>query len=143
MIITEKNLPALLRGKTIDNLTTIYLDFKNITKITFKSSKFENIQFLSLRNNNIKEIEFLSSFGNLWFLDLRDNPVTLLFIKIDNFAPLKTVTTLGFLGVTIDQYSKPSFTNLRKLNIGILKVNESFEELYLSSNLNIIPSKQP
>ena len=142
MIITEKNLPMLLKGKTLDELISIYLDYRNITKITFKSLRFDNIQFLSLRNNNIKEIDFLGYFTNLWYLDLRDNPVTILFIKIDNYAPLKILTTLGYLGVTIDQYSKQSFTSLRKLNIGILKVNESFEDLYLSSNLNIIPSNQ-
>ena len=75
MIISEKILPFLLKGKTMEDIKTIYLDCKNITKITFKANLFENILFLSLRNNNIKEIEFVSNFPFLWYLDLRENPV--------------------------------------------------------------------
>lgn len=64
------------------------------------------------------------------------------FIKIDNYSPLKSFVALGFLGLTLDRFSKTSFTSLRKLAIGILECNESFEELYLSNNYNIIPSNE-
>jgi hypothetical protein len=60
--------------------------------------------------------------------------------KIDSFAPLRLLNAYGFLGVTIDMYSKSSFTSLKKLNVGILSINESFEELYLNNNNNVIPS---
>ena len=80
MIISEKILPSLLKGKIIEDIKTIYFDCKNITKIAFKEVTFENILFLSLRNNNIKEIEFVINFPCLWYLDLRDNPVREYFI---------------------------------------------------------------
>lgn len=75
MIISEKILPTLLKGRNLDELHTIYLDNKNIMKVTLKSSVLDNIMFLSIRSNHIKEIEFVSNFRNLWYLDLRDNPV--------------------------------------------------------------------
>jgi|LauGreDrversion4_2_1035121.scaffolds.fasta_scaffold109543_2 Leucine-rich repeat (LRR) protein len=75
MIISDKILPTLFKGRNIDELTTIYLDNKNVMKITLKSSVFDNIMFLSLRSNHIKEIDFITNFRNLWYLDLRENPV--------------------------------------------------------------------
>ena len=75
MIITEKVLPVILKGKNLDDLKTIYLESKTINKIVLKSNVFENVLFLSLCGNNIKDIEFISCFRNLWYLDLSDNPV--------------------------------------------------------------------
>jgi hypothetical protein len=44
------------------------LDFhKNIT--------FMKIEYLSLRKNYLKKVNFVKYFINLWYLDVRDNPV--------------------------------------------------------------------
>jgi len=63
-------------------------------------------------------------------------------MKIDNYSPLKSFVALGFLGVTVERFSKSSFSSLRKLVIGILEVNETFEELFISNNQNVIPSNR-
>lgn len=76
MIITEKLLPSIFKGKPLEELRTIYIENKNIVKISLKTISFDNIIFLSLKSNNIKDIEFLSFFKNLWYLDIRENPVT-------------------------------------------------------------------
>ena len=69
-------------------------------------------------------------------------PCKILFMKIDNYSPLKSFVALGFLGVTVERFSKSSFSSLRKLVIGILEVNETFEELFISNNQNVIPSNR-
>jgi hypothetical protein len=33
------------------------------------------VEYLSLRNTSLKNINFLKYFINLWYLDIRDNPV--------------------------------------------------------------------
>jgi hypothetical protein len=68
-------------------------------------------------------------------------PCKLNFMKIDSYSPLKSFAALGFLGVSVERYSKSSFSSLRKLVVGVLEVNETFEELYISNNQNVIPSK--
>ena len=47
---------------------------------------------------------------------------------------MKSVNTLGYLGITLDSFSFNSFVSLRKLNIGILEINENYtyESLYLN-----------
>ena len=52
------------------------------------------------------------------------------------------MNTLGYLAITLDSYSFSSFVSLRKLNIGILEINEeyTYEKLYLNQtqhNLNV------
>ena len=76
MQITEKILPQIFKSRDMDNLQTIYLESRKITKISLKNIVLENVIFLSLRDNYIKEIDFITSFRNLWYLDLRENLVT-------------------------------------------------------------------
>jgi hypothetical protein len=41
----------------------------------FKNISIMKIEYLSLKNLNIKNLTFAKYFLNLWYLDVRDNPV--------------------------------------------------------------------
>lgn len=47
---------------------------------------------------------------------------------------MKNINLLGYLAVTLDNYSYNSFSSVRKINIGILEVNKeyTYENLYLT-----------
>lgn len=138
MKINENLFKSLLKSKTEKEIISLCLNNKNISKIVLKSVIFINIQFLSLESNNIPEIEFLSCFPHLWSLNIKKNPVKIILKKIGNFSVLKAINTLGYLALTVDSYSLNSFISLRKLNIGILEINEeyTFESLYLNKSHN-------
>ncbi len=41
----------------------------------FKNISIMKIEYLTLRNLNLKNLTFAKYFLNLWYLDVRDNPV--------------------------------------------------------------------
>ena len=134
MKINENILKSLSKNKNEDEITSVYLNNKSISKFVFKYKVYKNIQILSLESNNLSDIEFLSAFPFLWCLNIKKNPVRFILIQIGNYSALKSVNTLGYLGITLDSFSFNSFVSLRKLNIGILEINENYtyESLYLN-----------
>jgi hypothetical protein len=139
MKLNDPTVKKVLNGRESKEITTAYLENENLVKIIFSNINFINLQFLSLKKNNLKEIEFIKFFPNLWYLDISNNPV-------NSYSPLKKINTLGFLSITLDQYSMSSFTSLRIINIAILEVNKeyTYDKLYsISSNKvnQILPSK--
>jgi hypothetical protein len=105
-----------------EEIIALFLHGKNILNISLKNLQFDTLQFLSLRNNQIKNINFLKSFPNLWFIDLRNNP-------IEDFEIFSQVNNLGFLGLSINKFSEGNFYQLKKMNIGILKLEGTIVDL--------------
>ena len=136
MKINENFFNSVNKGNFESKNFSLILKNKNISKIVLKNKIYQNIQYLSLESNNLIEIDFVSSFPFLWTLNLKKNPVILQLKKIGNFSPLKSLISLGFLAITLDTYSYNSFVTIRKINIGILEINEefTFESLYSNQN---------
>jgi len=133
MIITEKNFEEFHKEKKRDKLTTIYLHFYNIDSIEFNFKNFLTIEFLSLQNNNISNINFIKFLPNLWYLDIRNNP-------LDNYEILNIKNVFGFLGLPIDKYCEKSLLQIKRLCVGILYVNldDTLKKYFLSNNPNIL-----
>lgn len=133
MIITEKEIEKITKENKIENLTSIYLNYCNIDSFALESKVFTRIEFLSLQNNNITNIDFIINLPNLWYFDVRNNPV-------DNFEILNIKNTFGFLGMTIDKYSEKSILQVKRLSVGILsiKIEENYKKYFLYNNPNII-----
>jgi hypothetical protein len=102
-------------------ITTLYLYNKNITAISLKHSLVSSLIFLSLANNQIKNISFLNSLPNIWYIDIKNNP-------IEDFDIFSKVNHLGYLGVTLNKFSEGNFCLLKKLNIGILDIDGEIED---------------
>jgi hypothetical protein len=80
MKINEQILTKLLKGKDINDFSVLYLEYMKIIKFSFNFSTFDSVEFLSLRNNQILNLNFIKAFPNLWYLDIRENQVCLIFI---------------------------------------------------------------
>jgi hypothetical protein len=134
MKIYENTICSYIKNLKEEDNNSLFLNKKNISKFCIKNKLFQNIQFLSLESNNLTDIEFLSSFPNLFYLNVKKNHVLSNLKQIANFSPLKNMNLLGFLAVSLDSYSYNSFSSVRKINIGILEVNKeyNYENLYLS-----------
>ncbi len=65
----------------------IYLDAQKTIgrrRATIESDVLKNInvlriEYLSLNNSSLKNLKFVKYFSNLWYLDVRNNPVNKLF----------------------------------------------------------------
>jgi hypothetical protein len=64
----------------IEKIKTLNLNSRNIMQISI--TNMHNIEYLSLQNNLIKQIHFLKYFPNLWYLDIRNNLVIILYSYI-------------------------------------------------------------
>ena len=91
------------------------------------------MEFLSLQNNNISNLNFIKHLPNLWYLDVRKNP-------IEKFEILNLKNVFGFLGITIDKYCEKSLIQVKNLYLGILYANlsENYKQHFLTNNPNII-----
>jgi len=55
----------------------------NVNKVYLSNLYFERIEYLCLKNNHIRDISFITSFPNLWYLDIRENFVQNILLKLD------------------------------------------------------------
>merc|ERR1712032_490187 len=75
----------------------------------------------------------IKCLNNLWYLDLRRNP-------IENFSGFEVKKNFGFLGISIEKISEDSILEVKELSIGILDIySESsiIENKFLENNPNI------
>jgi len=134
MIITEKTLEELIKEQKIDNITTLYLHYYNIDSIELNNLKsFSRLEFLSLQNNNIINIDFIKNLPNLWYFDVRNNP-------LENYEALSVKNVFGFLGLPVDKYCEKSLLQVKRLTIGMIyvKLDENLKKYFLSNNPNIL-----
>jgi hypothetical protein len=73
--------------KKLDQKTikTMKLNLANINCFHINQNLFPNLEYLSLIGNSLKDINYVKSFVNLFFLDIRKNPVIIYLISnLDN-----------------------------------------------------------
>lgn len=133
MIVTDKSLEQLTKEKKLEKLTTLYLHYYNIDSFDFTNKNFSKLEFLSIQNNNITNIDFIKNLPNLWYFDVRNNP-------LENYESLNIKNVFGFLALPVDKYCEKSFLQVKRLCVGILTVNldENFKKYFLSNNPNIL-----
>jgi hypothetical protein len=132
MIITEKNLIGMMKEKEAEKVSTIYLNSRNIGSICLKNH-FYRVEFLSLQHNSIKDISFLKNLPNLWYLDIRSNP-------IESYEVVNAINCFGFLGLSVEKYSEKKILAIKKLNVGIMNftIDEYYKKGFMLNNPNII-----
>lgn len=133
MLLTEKNISESLKDKDINEIKTFYLNNFNIEKILLKINIATNIEFLSLQNNLMNSLVFLEQLSNIWYLDVRNNP-------IENFSSLNKINIFGFLGISLHKTFEKNFSEIKNLSVGILYIK--FEEhqnkkTFIQNNPNI------
>lgn len=133
MIITDKTFEQYTKEKKSDKLTTLYLHYYNIDSFDFSNKSFSDLEFLSVQNNNITNIDFIKYLPNLWYFDVRNNP-------LENFDSLNIKNVFGFLGLSVDRYSEKKILQVKRLCIGMISVNldENLKKYFLSNNPNIL-----
>ena len=106
MKLTEESLTKMFIKKNeggtesnINQLKVLYLNGFDINEILFQSYLIFSLEFLSLQNNNFKNISFIRNLNNLWYLDIRNNP-------IESFSGFESKKYFGFLGISFEKNSK-------------------------------------
>lgn len=134
MILTEESLTKMIltgeQESNINQLKLIYLNGFEINDIIFQTSLIYRIEFLSLQNNNLKNISFIKNLNNLWYLDLRKNP-------IENFSAFEVKKSFGFLGISIEKISEKAICEVKNLQIGILFIkadSKIIENKFMENN---------
>lgn len=132
MILTEKYLISAIKDKEPEKISTLYLNNKNIGSISLKNH-FYRVEFLSLQCNSIKDISFLKNLPNLWYLDIRMNP-------IESYEVISTISCFGYLGLSVEKYSEKKILSIKKINVGImnLSIDENYKKGFMMNNQNII-----
>jgi len=83
MNINEDILEEILSNrKNKEEINIFNFQSLNINKIYSNNINLERIEYLCLKNNQLKNINFITSFPNLWYLDIRENFVKKYLIKI-------------------------------------------------------------
>ena len=77
-IFNEIQFLKLANGKEYESYTTVILENLKINKFYFEKTFLNNIQLLSLKNNGIRDLSFMEYFPNIWHLEIRNNPVSML-----------------------------------------------------------------
>lgn len=133
MIITDKTLEQLTNDKKLEKLTTLYFHNYKIDSIDLSNKIFTKLEFLSIQNNNITNIDFIKSLPNLWYFDVRNNP-------LENYESLNIKNVFGFLGLPVDKYCEKSLLQVKRLCVGMISVNldENLKKYFLSNNPNIL-----
>ncbi len=75
MKIYENTICSYIKNLKEEDNNSLFLNKKNISKFCLKNKLFQNIQFLSLESNNLTDIEFVTSFPNLFYLNVKKNHV--------------------------------------------------------------------
>lgn len=129
----ENSITEYINEEKLSKISTIYLHYSNLDSLSAFDKNFLNIEFLSLQNNNITDFSFIKSLPNLWYFDIRNNPIS-------SYDPLTVKNIFGFLGLHVDKYLEKSLLQLKRLMIGTLFVDldESYKKFFLHNNPNIL-----
>ncbi len=133
MIITDKTIEQLTQDKKIEKFTTLYLHYYNIDSFDLSENSFSKLEFLSIQNNNITTIDFIRHLPNLWYFDVRNNP-------LENYESLNIKSVFGFLGLPVDKYYEKNLLQIKRLFVAIISVNldESLKKHFIFNNPNIL-----
>ena len=129
----ENSVNKFLNEEDVEKISTIYLNYSNLDTFNSIQRNFNNIEFLSLQNNNISNFDFIKFLPNLFYFDIRNNPIS-------NYNPLSIKNTFGFLGLQVDKYLEKSLLQIKRLMVGILFVDldENYKKYFLINNPNIL-----
>ncbi len=133
MIVTDKTLEQLTKEKKLEKLTTLYLHCNNIEILDLSEKSFSKLEFLSIQNNNVTNIDFVKNLPNLWYFDVRNNP-------LKNYESLNIKNVFGFLGLPVDKYCEKRLLQVKRLCVGMISVNldQNLKKYFLSNNPNIL-----
>jgi hypothetical protein len=127
------SLSDFINEEKLTKIKTIYLNYANLDYFKSFENNFLNLEMLSLQNNNLSNFNFIKFLPNLWYFDIRNNPIS-------NYDPLIYKNIFGFLGLSIDKYLEKSLLQIKRLIIGTLFVDldENYKKNFLSNNPNIL-----
>ena len=134
MNINDRNLDSYLSHKKqgINKSSVQGINFDNMKILTFVSvCHWDKLSLLSMRNNYIKKVDFVSSFPNLFHLDLRDNP-------IEDYSLFNKYNSFGYLGLSPPDniFLENQILILKNINVGVLDLHFQNEDNYYKFILN-------
>jgi len=83
MYITKHTIDQIIKNeeKKKSEVKTLNLNKMNTINFALNEMTFKSIEYLSLQNNLLKNTQFVKNFPNLWYLDIRNNQVSILLTK--------------------------------------------------------------
>jgi hypothetical protein len=129
----NNSIKEYINEEKLSKISTLYLHYFNLESFINLENNLNNLEMLSLQNNNIQNFDFIKFLPNLWYFDIRNNPIS-------NYDPLVTKNIFGFLGLHNNKYLEKSLLQVKRLIVGTLFVDldENYKKNFLSNNPNIL-----